>query len=108
MKRLALAAVCTGLLGTAAPAAAQSTTPPCQNIAVQMPDGVKLDGWFRPAAGGGRAPVLWTMTPYANDACPTSVGGIDNDLAQRFNVIRLSYRGTGASEGVSDEWGPQT
>src|SRR4051794_764826 len=104
---LIVVASCAALLGAAAPAGAQAT-PPCQNIAVSMPDGVKLDGWFRPAAGGGRAPVLWTMTPYGNDACPTSVGGIDNDIAQRFNLIRLSYRGTGASEGVSDQWGPQT
>jgi hypothetical protein len=73
-----------------------------------MSDGARLDGWFRPASDGGRHPVLWTMTPYTNNSCPQGIGGIDNDLAQRFNVIRLSYRGFGASEGVSDQWGPQT
>ena len=107
MKRVALLAACTALLAAAVPAHAQSA-PPCRNIAVSMPDGVQLDGWFRPAAGGARAPVLWTMTPYDNDECPAHVSGIDDDLAARFNVVRLSYRGTGASEGVSDDWGPQT
>ena len=80
----------------------------CREIAVTMPDGVRLDGWFVPAAGGGRAPVLWTMTPYGNSSCPTSVAGVEGDVVGNFNIIRLSYRGTGASEGVPDEWGPQT
>jgi putative CocE/NonD family hydrolase len=80
----------------------------CQEIAVTMSDGVRLDGWFRQAADGGRHPVLWTMTPYGNNACPQALGGIDNDIAEQFNVVRLSYRGFGASEGVSDQWGPQT
>ena len=73
-----------------------------------MPDGARLDGWFRPAADGGPHPVLWTMTPYDNHSCPDYVSGIDGALAEKFNVVRLSYRGTGASEGVSDDWGPQT
>ena len=80
----------------------------CRRISVRMPDGVNLDGWFVSAAAGGRAPVLWTMTPYTNTGCPTSVAGVDGGLTGKFNIIRLSYRGTGASEGVSDEWGPQT
>jgi putative CocE/NonD family hydrolase len=98
------------IAGFAAPGAqaAEPTTPPCKEIGVKLPDGVHLDGWFRPANGGGRRPVLWTMTPYSNSECPQHIGGIDDDLARRFNVIRLSYRGTGASEGISDEWGPQT
>jgi len=86
----------------------KAATPACQEIAVRMSDGVRLDGWFRPASDGGRHPVLWTMTPYGNNACPTSIAAIDNDLARQFNVIRLSYRGFGASEGVTDQWGPQT
>src|SRR4051812_11113124 len=80
----------------------------CQEIAVTMSDGVRLDGWFVPAAAGGRAPVLWTMTPYTNTGCPGGVTGMGSDLSSKFNIVRLSYRGTGASEGVSDEWGPQT
>jgi len=86
----------------------KAASPACQEIAVTMSDGVRLDGWFRPASDGGRHPVLWTMTPYGNNSCPTAIAGIDNDLAQQFNVIRLSYRGFGASEGVTDQWGPQT
>jgi predicted acyl esterase len=88
----------------AAPASADG----CQEISVTMSDGVRLDGWFVPAASGGKAPVLWTMTPYTNTGCPGGVTGMDSQLTSRFNVVRLSYRGTGASEGVSDEWGPQT
>ena len=107
MKRRVLLVACLALLGAAAPAAAQSPSG-CQEISVAMSDGVHLDGWFVPATGGGRHPVLWTMTPYGNNSCPTSVGGVDSDLLGKFNVVRLSYRGTGASEGVSDEWGPRT
>ena len=102
VKRLALIALAaSALLAATAPTAGAQSTPPCQNIAVPLPDGVKLDGWFRPAAGGGRAPVLWTMTPYDNDACPGGASGIDGALGAKFNLIRLSYRGTGASEGTS-------
>jgi len=86
----------------------KAAAPACQEIAVRMSDGVRLDGWFRPASDGGRHPVLWTMTPYTNNSCPQQIAGIDNDQAEQFNVIRLSYRGFGASEGVSDQWGPQT
>jgi putative CocE/NonD family hydrolase len=80
----------------------------CQEIAVTMSDGVRLDGWFIPAAAGGKAPVLWTMSPYTNTPCPGLITGMDVALRNKFNVVRLSYRGTGASEGVSDNWGPQT
>jgi uncharacterized protein len=86
----------------------KAAAPTCPEIAVKMSDGVRLDGWFRPASDGGRHPVLWTMTPYGNNACPQALGGIDDDIARQFNVVRLSYRGFGASEGVSDQWGPQT
>src|SRR4051812_26440659 len=88
----------------AAPASAAG----CREIAVTMSDGVRLDGWFVPAAAGGRAPVLWTMTPYTNTGCPGGVTGMGSELSSRFNIVRLSYRGTGASEGVSDDGGPQT
>jgi predicted acyl esterase len=86
----------------------KAATPACHEIAVTMSDGVRLDGWFRSASDGGRHPVLWTMTPYDNSQCPQHIGGIDDDIATQFNVVRLSYRGFGASEGVSDQWGPQT
>src|SRR3954463_10132616 len=88
----------------AAPASAAG----CQEIAVTMSDGARLDGWFVPAAAGGRAPGLWAMKPYTNTRCPGGVTGMGGKLTSRFNIVRLSYRGTGASEGVSDEWGPQT
>src|SRR5439155_18500122 len=94
--------------GVLVPGASAQAAAPCQEIGPAMPDGVRLDGWFRPAAGGGKAPVLWTMTPYTNDACPEHIAGIDDALAAKFNLVRLSYRGDGASEGVSDQWGPQT
>src|SRR4051794_23888887 len=103
----AAAVVCALWFGFVTPPS-KAATPACREIAVRMADGVRLDGWFRPASDGGRHPVLWTMTPYQNNACPASIGGIDDDLAVKFNVIRLSYRGFGASEGVSDQWGPQT
>ncbi|MBV9041030.1 MAG: hypothetical protein JO148_06350, partial [Acidimicrobiia bacterium] len=51
--------------------------PTCSEVNVRMPDGVRLDGWVR-KVDGGQHPVLWTMTPYTNNACPTSVAGIDN------------------------------
>jgi uncharacterized protein len=107
--RLGRSALMLVVLGAAlAPVVARADAPQaCSEISVRMPDGVRLDGWLR-TAGGDRRPVLWTMTPYDNSACPTSVAGIDNALAAKFNVVRLSYRGTGASEGVSDQWGPQT
>ena len=86
----------------AAPAAA------CEEVTVPLPDGVKLHGWFKSADGGGKRPVIWTMTPYDNRGCPAEVAAVDRHLARKFNLVRLSYRGTGASEGVSDQWGPQT
>src|SRR4051812_9200665 len=99
--------VCALSVGVLTPPS-KAAAPACPEIAVTMSDGVRLDGWFRTASDGGRHPVLWTMTPYQNNACPGQIGGIDNDIAERFNVVRLSYRGFGASEGVTDQWGPQT
>src|SRR5436190_4390169 len=72
----------------------------CQEIAVTMSDGVRLDGWFIPAAAGGKAPVLWTMSPYTNTPCPGLITGMDVALRNKFTVVRLSYSGAGASAGV--------
>src|SRR3954468_4149299 len=61
--RIALA-MATGLIALAigglvgAGAQAEAAPLPCKEIAVKLPDGVHLNGWFRPADGGGRQPVL--------------------------------------------------
>src|SRR3954463_10339477 len=88
----------------AAPASAAG----CREIAVKMSDGVRLDGWFIPGDSGGRAPVLWRMAPHTHTGSHGGGNGTAHKLTSRFNIVRLSYRGTGASEGVSDQWGPQT
>ncbi|MBV9409984.1 MAG: CocE/NonD family hydrolase [Acidimicrobiia bacterium] len=108
-RRLRWAVLAVLVLGAAVtPVVAHAAAgPTCSEVSVRMPDGVRLDGWVRKVDGGQHS-VLWTMTPYTNNACPTTVAGIDDALAAKFNVVRLSYRGTGASEGVSDQWGPQT
>ena len=101
--KIAVAVVAAIVLAHGASAEAAST---CKEIGVAMPDGVRLHGWLRTDDKATKRPVLWTMTPYQNTDCPG--GGLDGELPDDFNVVRLSYRGTGASEGVSDQWGPQT
>ncbi|MGH7896572.1 MAG: CocE/NonD family hydrolase, partial [Candidatus Binatia bacterium] len=93
-------------LATATPAPAAAT---CEEMLVPMPDGTRLHGWARHGANvGATRPIVWTMTPYTNTGCANNApfGAFTPEMVERVTMVRLSYRGTGASEGEQDAWGP--
>ena len=71
-----------------------------------MADGTRLHGWIHHGSTTGPRPVLWTMTPYTNTGCPTRDATFGYGITDRVSWARISYRGTGASEGEQDLWGP--
>ena len=104
MKRILLALAVAALLVPAAPAGAAEPT--CEEILVPLSDGTKLHGWVRHGTAEGKRPVLWTMTPYTNTGCRGPDSIVDADIVDRMSFASISYRGTGASEGEQDAWGP--
>ena len=106
-RRIAAAiAVAVGMLVTP-PAKGSAST--CEELLVAMPDGMRLHGWARHGAQvQAQRPVVWTMTPYANTGCRGNIpyDAMTSDMAERVTIVSLSYRGTGASEGEQDLWGP--
>jgi uncharacterized protein len=100
---LLAAAVC---LALASPARAAAT---CEEILVPMPDGVRLHGWARHGANAAaQHPIVWTMTPYTNTDCVSSTAShtFTDEMIEKVTIVTISYRGTGASEGEQDAWGP--
>ena len=57
---------------------------------------------------GAKRPILWTMTPYTNTGCPggTAFHTFTDEMFDKSTAVSISYRGTGASEGEQDAWGP--
>lgn len=104
---LALLAALVACLPSAAPAAAAEAT--CEELLIPLSDGTRLHGWMRHGPdAGARRPILWTMTPYTNTGCQDGMafGTATRDMIDRSSVVSISYRGTGASEGEQDAWGP--
>ena len=109
--------------GAAAPASAQERL--CTETPVTMDDGVQLNAWVsRPAPDVAR-PVLFMMDSYArsgreggnpayDNACPAFLPDdyvpefLSRELTERFTLVQVSYRGTGASQGLFDMTGART
>jgi uncharacterized protein len=87
----------------------KGATATCDELLVAMPDGTRLHGWARHGARApARRPVVWTMTPYTNTGCRDNIpyNAMTAEMVEQVTVVSISYRGTGASEGVQDLWGP--
>ena len=95
------------MLATWSPASASAAEPRCEEVLIPLSDGTRLHGWLRHGKVEGKRPVFWTTTPYTNTSCSTAgSGAITRGMADRASWLRLSYRGTGASEGEQNLWGP--
>ena len=111
------------LAGAAAPARGQDRV--CTETTVPMDDGVQLHAWVSRAAPDAARPVLFMMDSYArsgrenenpeyDNACPEFLPDdyvsefLSRDLTERFTLVQVSYRGTGASEGLFDMTGTRT
>jgi hypothetical protein len=124
MRRLVILATVVLVTIAAAPAHAE-TGRICDEKLVTMSDGVRLHAWVSRLAPAVPRPVLFMMDSYArggqpntspayNNACPEIVPDdyvpqyLDNQLTDQFTLVQVSYRGTGASEGLFDMTGPRT
>ena len=107
----------------AAPASAQERL--CTETVVPMDDGVKLHAWVSRKAPDVARPVLFMMDSYARSGRPGGDPAYDNAcpeflpddyvpeflspaVTDRFTLVQVSYRGTGASEGMFDMTGERT
>jgi predicted acyl esterase len=109
---------------SAAPAHAITRT--CTETKIRMSDGVQLHAWVAraPAARKPR-PTLFMMDSYARSGHPGKDSQYDNAcpevlpddyvpsflsqaIVDRFDLVQVSYRGTGASQGLFDMTGPRT
>ena len=100
-----------------APAAvAQEADQLCDELLVDVSDGVRLHTWVRRVPPDQPRPVLIEMESYArpDNGCPSHVPGdyyphlLSQDVFDRFTIVHVSLRGTGSSEGVFDMMGPDT
>ena len=97
----------------------------CTETLVPMSDGTRLHAWVSEAAPAAPRPVLFMMDSYARSGTPGGDPSYDNacpgflpddyvpeflpqELTDRFTLVQVSYRGTGASEGLFDMTGPRT
>ena len=125
MKRLSIAAAAAALFVLAGAASAQAAVRVCTEKLVRMSDGVRLHAWVSEATPQRARPVLFMMDSYArggnagqgpsnDNACPQVLPDdyvpayLSADVVSRFNLVQVSYRGTGASEGAFDMTAPRT
>ncbi|HWL44767.1 MAG TPA: CocE/NonD family hydrolase [Ilumatobacter sp.] len=88
----------------------------CDEVLVEMSDGVRLHAWVSRLAPDQARPVLLEIESYnvPSDTCPTTLPSdgtsayVDQGLVERFTLVHVSYRGTGSSEGVFDMTAPRT
>ncbi|MCI0353611.1 MAG: CocE/NonD family hydrolase, partial [Acidobacteria bacterium] len=88
----------------------------CDEVLIEMDDGVRLHGWASRVAPDGPRPVLLFLTPYRNAACPTDTahnyasqeGYLSAELLNRMTLVNVSMRGAGSSEGLFEHLGPRT
>jgi putative CocE/NonD family hydrolase len=80
-----------------------------ENVPIRMSEGATLRANVDRPDAGGRSPVLLTQTPYGKDGgIGTFLGGTSEYLAERgYVVVVVDVRGTGASEGQWDSFGPR-
>jgi hypothetical protein len=92
----------------------------CTESLVNMSDGVRLHAWVSRRQPDVPRPVLFMMDSYgrsgtgngktgaADGSCPTSLPDdyvpqwLSQSIIDRFTLVQVAYRGTGASEGVFD------
>jgi putative CocE/NonD family hydrolase len=115
---LVLAAIIATFAGGAAASAEEGWTPytrPAQygtvtdkDVPIVMRDGTVLRANVTRPDRPGRYPVLVTQTPYGKDgAIIVALGGQTDALVQRGYVqVTVDVRGTGASGGAWDSFGP--
>lgn len=88
----------------------------CDEVLIEMSDGVRLHAWVSRLAPDQERPVLLEIESYnvPSDTCPTTLPSdgtsayVDQELIERFTLVHVSYRGSGSSEGVFDMTGPRT
>jgi putative CocE/NonD family hydrolase len=87
---------------------AQFGTVTVKDVAITMPDGTVLRANVTKPDVPGRYPVLVTQTPYGKDGAVILALGAQSDaLVQRGYVqVTVDVRGTGASGGAWDSFGP--
>jgi pimeloyl-ACP methyl ester carboxylesterase len=78
-----------------------STRPPrpVEEVELATPEGPRLRGWFAPARGGGRAPLIVYYGGNAEDATGQAFEPWPGDWA----LALINYRGYGGSEGRPSE-----
>ena len=99
-----------GLLLCAAPAAhADPAVRSCSQVLLPMSDGVRLHGYVSHEVPTAPRPTLLTISSYQNSNCP---GGssyyVSPAVANRMSMVFINMRGSGASEGTYDLFGPKT
>src|SRR3954447_17143641 len=109
MPRFRLALVLAALLALAPTAHADPAKRACGQVLLPMSDGVRLHGWVNREDPQTPRPVLLTISSYQNSGCP---GGssyyVSPSVANRMTMVFINMRGTGASEGTFDLFGPDT
>ena len=82
----------------------------CEESLVAMSDGVRLHTWVSLPTTPGPHPVLFEFESYAShgNGCPAYLPSdyfphfLSPEVMARFALVHVSYRGTGASEGLFD------
>lgn len=82
----------------------------CEEQLIEMDDGVRLHAWVSRLPPDQPRPVLFEMETYAShgNGCPEFLPSdyygefLDPAVIDRFTLVHVSYRGTGASEGLFD------
>lgn len=88
---------------------ADPATRSCGQVLLPMADGVRLHGWVNREEPMVARPVLLTISSYQNSNCPG--GGsyyVSPTVANRMTMVFINMRGSGASEGTYDLFGPNT
>lgn len=88
----------------------------CDEHLLEMDDGVRLHAWVSRLPPDRPRPVLFEFESYAShgNGCPTYLPSdyygdfLDPAIIDRFTLVHVSYRGTGASEGLFDMTGART
>jgi putative CocE/NonD family hydrolase len=111
-------ALTTALLASAPSALADQRL--CTETLIKTSDGVRLHAWVSRSAPDVRRPVLFMMDSYSRSgtangttgatdgSCPTALPDdyvpqwLSTSVINRFTLVQVAYRGTGASEGVFD------
>jgi len=88
---------------------AQATPRSCSEFLLPMHDGVRLYGWVNREDPAVPRPVLLTISSYQNNSCPgASSYYVSPQVANQFTMVFINMRGSGASEGTFDLFGPDT